>query len=221
MSLIRIPKTFIMIKHFILIVIFACTISCSNDDENINSNSNLYGLGIGNTWTYEFVDMQGVNWQEDTQTITIIGTENIAGEDYFVQEIETTYDDGRPSLKYNDYVRIDQDNYLINSQGVVLAHPTDTTFIGREPQFYGEPGEFEYHRFLFENDITEIVASGTFVNCFSIGLILYSVENQNQVGTGQAEFIYAPNVGLVKEKQALVVDGTFVYEKVLVSYNPN
>lgn len=192
-------------------------VSCSNDDDNNTINSsNFYGLGIGNTWTYQFNDLQGT-WNENMQTVTITGMQSFGGEDYFVKESETTFDDGSPNDIRIEYLREDAQGYLVNSEGFILAHPTDTNFIGISPA-PGLGANSEYHTFLDQTNVTTVVPAGTFSNSFTIGLILYDNQNQTQVGNGMSEFVYDKEIGLIKVNQSFTNAAVFVYEKVLISY---
>lgn len=198
-----------MKKYIYIIALFFMAVSCSNDDDNNTINSsNFYGLGIGNTWTYQFNDLQGT-WNENMQTVTITGVQTISGEDYFVKESETTFDDGSPNEITIEYVREDAQGYLINSFGTILAHPNDFNFRGDSYSYFIENEEFVYRTFLNSSNIIDTVPAGTFIDCFNIALISFNVQNQVRVGSGQAEFIYAPDIGLIKEKQAFFGWRTF------------
>ncbi|AGC77040.1 hypothetical protein LX97_01781 [Nonlabens dokdonensis] len=209
-----------MKKILLCLFVGALTLSCSSDDDNNTIQStNFYGLKVGNSWTYQFNDLQGT-WNENMQMVEITGTQVINGEDYFIQESVTTFDNGQPDDLRIEYLREDSQGFLVDSEGFVRAHPTDMNFTGVLP-ITSIGANVEYRTELNSNNLTTTVPAGTFTNSFLIDFFMFDNQSMQRLGTGASEYTYAPEIGLIEEKISFSQSSTFVYERVLVNYIVN
>ena len=208
-----------MKKIFLCLFIGALTLSCSSDDDNNTIQStNFYGLKVGNSWTYTFIPTQsGTTVGQSSETVTITGTQDINGENYFIQESVTTFNNGQPNGVRIEYLREDSQGFLVDSEGFVRAHPTDMNFTGVLPAT-NIGANLEYRTELNSNNLTTTVPAGTFTNSFLIDFFMFDNQSMQRLGTGASEYTYAPEIGLIEEKISFSQSPTFVYEKVLVSY---
>nr|WP_321230990.1 hypothetical protein [uncultured Psychroserpens sp.] len=211
-----------MKRILITVCLFACLISCSNDDSVTpgNQNENFYALTVGNSWVYKSLryDFNGEAYSdiEIIDSVSIIGTENIFGNTYFKFRTKTSGSPDEEALWSNvngimfEYFR-EVDGNLVNENNQIVFTTTEYT-----EQIIDAQGWGTYFEILAEDIVTVEVPAGIF-ECFnkqryaetSEGVPLPSLDNT----------YYAEGIGLIYDTKSFATRATPEVIRRLDSYN--
>ena len=196
--------------------------SCSSDDDSQPENqseTNFYGLVVGNSWVYKYYSRNPNTDVYDidvgvTDSISVIGTEEFLGNTYFKVRRLTTGNDLESSL-YNsngesfELLRESEGN-LIDSDGVIRFTNNDYS-----PRLIEEQDWGDIYERLIENEIDLTIEAGTFTSVYSERYVITTEEVQLP---GTSHNYYSEGIGLIMDTTTFVTNPTHVYERRLVSY---
>lgn len=214
-----------MKRVLMMCIAFAIIVSCNSDDAttppNLNSttNSNFYALTVGNSWVYKNF-RYNLNTQEYedvaiTDSLSIVGTENIFGNTYYkFRRMTTGNEEGiafcSPNGETFEYYR-EFEGKLIRSDGIVQFVNNDYEQILRSQDTWGSI----YERLIEgQNDLS--VEAGTF-SC--IHSERYAISTEGAIFPGKNRYYYADGFGLISDTSSFVSSENHYIERRLVSYN--
>lgn len=120
-----------MKQIFLYLCLFTLFFTCSSDDENsINTESNFYGLKIGNSWNYKVYEMssqtQNLEYNGINRDITVIGIEEINGYNFFKLKTITSGSTNNhitfPNGESVDYRRVEDGALLDENDNVIFVN---------------------------------------------------------------------------------------------------
>lgn len=206
-----------MKKVFLFLAVSVITMSCSNDDDDVIPQEPFFNLQEGNLWVYE---QYGVNELENisgfmnrVDSVRVIGKELIGGESYFnvqhkVYKYENLIDEK------TEYLRVDENGHLVNSQGWVKHPGIDTEY---QTTRITSGVEIKY-TLQQKNDVN--VDGVVYDEVFSY--LGYIDDLQPTASRGMAhEVLYIPSLGIVSEKYIFIGSTVGYLEDRLVYYEIN
>lgn len=206
-----INQTSITMKKIVTIMAIVIALSsCSNDDDN--NKKEFFNLKVGNEWVYKRYTINGdqENYSGKTDTVKVVGIENIDGKEYFKL---TSTDD---LLDGEAFLRIDKSGHLINSLGRVLHPRTDSSFTETRPANLNY--EFGTTTYTLK-DKTTITVEGQNYEVFPYSGYFTPYPDKNlPEGVGVVEG-YSHGIGFVIKKYRYISTATGFIEYRLVSYD--
>lgn len=199
--------------------------SCNSDDNNPqpqtqqDDSPGFYALKVGNSWVYKNYRYNTQNQQyEDvgvTDSISIIGTEELFGNKYFkFRRMTTGNEEGitfcNPNGEHFELLR-EFEGQLITSNGNVQ-------FVNNnyEERVVLEQDWGTIYERLVEGENSLTVDAGTFT---CINSERYAKLPDGVQADGLDRFYYAEGIGLIFDTSSFVSNSTHTIERHLVSYN--
>ena len=211
---------YLVLSLFIATFLFSC-----KDDEQVNTTPtpiieeeetlDLFPLELGNYWIYQVVKIDTLGNEEilpANDTVTVIGTRLINGEEYFSLEVGNFF--GFEELATTIHVR-DSSGFLVNSTGAVLLSTTDFD----EVVFSSETGPSRFEYTMESTPETVSVPFGDF-ECLNYSGIVTDVYNEDVPPREQFRF-YSDGVGLVSSNIFFFSSNNFTWERRLIDFNLN
>ena len=197
-----------MKRLFLCLLIFSIVLSCSESDNSENQNNssteNFYALTVGNSWVYKNYkyDINSETY-EDTgvvDEISIIGTQEISGETYFVfRRLTTGNEEGITLCNENgehfEFLRESNGN-LINEEGQIKF--TNNNY---EERLLKEYQWGNLHETLVEGYTDISVEAGEFT---CINSERYLINNEDVRQPGLDRFYYANGYGLIYDTSSYI-----------------
>jgi len=210
------------------IFLFSCLAilftSCKSDDDSqteFTLNDNFYALTVGNSWVYK---TQRYNHADEEyydvgiiDSVSIIGTETILGDTYFIfRTLTIGNDSGSPFSNQNG----EKFEFLREISGELVDVNGETKFVNNdfsERLIYEQPWGNIYER-LIEEEIEISVPAGMFQCQYKKR---YSINSEGEMYDGMDYFYYSPEIGLIFDTRSSVTFGTPQSIRRLDSYNIN
>lgn len=210
-----------MKQIFLYLCLFTLFFTCSSDDENsINTESNFYGLKIGNSWNYKVYEMssqtQNLEYNGINRDITVIGIEEINGYNFFKLKTITSGSTNNhitfPNGESVDYRRVEDGALLDENDNVIFVNNNFSERLVKEND-YGNI----YNQTL-DQLTTVTVDAGTF-SC--VEMLVYVKSPEGDQFPGFNHTYYSEGIGLVSYSISFLATGEIVNKVVLNSYNIN
>ena len=199
-----------------ILLFFSC--SSDNDDNFFVETSNFYALTVGNSWVYKNFKYNNQTQAYDetgvVDSVTIVGTENIAGEIFYKFRRFTTGNASgialcNPDGEYFEYLR-DSLGYLIREDGTIKYANNDFSPRVSTSEIWGT-----VYDQLIAQDHEITVEAGTFMSTYSQR---YAILNDSQQSAGLDHFYYVDGVGLVYNTSSFVTQDIPEISRRLESY---
>jgi len=211
-----------ILKHFTVLFLALSLLSCNNDDdengpddENSSSNAiSYYPITIGNSWTYENIDAQGIISSSFTQEVSSETIDSI-GNTY---RVINTIDNGIPRFLFS--ARVDNSgrtifltasfNFNSDPSQPLIVTPFElpnylaSDNVGRSFEFSSRISETMNSRnitILEENDISLEINDLQFDNVIRVRSNVFSnlISNPSEETLSSfSDAFYAPNIGLIR-----------------------
>lgn len=212
-----------MRRILITVCILSLFFSCSDDDSDNQEpqNDNFYALTVGNSWEYRwytFHPENGLNPTNVTNSISIIGTEEINGNLFYKFKKVVSGNDGTnitsvPDGEYFEFYR-DSLGFLVNNYGTISFVNSTTD----EFQLYETEVGFPHTGYakLSENTVDFTTEAGTF-ECLEMSL---RFESEDYEIPAINRRYYANGIGLIKDEEVFLADpNSSGFQRRLESYN--
>ncbi|MFD2915402.1 hypothetical protein [Psychroserpens luteus] len=208
-----------MKRILITVCLFTLFFSCSSDDDNnVEPQSNFYGLAVGNSWNYKIYER---NFQTETleyngiqQDISVIDTEEIDGNSYFKLKIVTSGSSDNDTYFPND----ETINYRRIEDGKLLNEYNQTIFVNNDytERLISEDDWGNFYNRTLEELATVTVDAGEFT---CADMLVYAKNSEGAQMAGLDHTYYSNEIGLVSSSISFVVSGQIFYKTILNSYN--
>ena len=197
-------------RHILItICILSLFFSCSNDNNQNEElqNDNFYALTVGNSWEYRwyfYTPEEGLSPRSVTESISIIGTEEINSNLYykFKKVVSGNNESNSPYPSNGEYIEHYRDSlgYLVHSSGAILFvnNTTDEFFLYETNTGFPLTGYAKLSEGYF--DFT--TEAGTF-ECLEMRI---RFENPDYEIPGVNKNYYADGIGLVKDEEVFLAD---------------
>lgn len=119
-----------MKKLFALLAVAATFASCSDDDSPAQQEEPFFNLAEGNLWVYKRYYSDGsdpAEFVDRIDSVRVVGQQMINGESYFNLH-HKIYQDISLNEERDEFLRVDQNGHLVNSQGIVVHPGTDANY---------------------------------------------------------------------------------------------
>ena len=206
-----INQTSITMKKIVTLMTLVIALSsCSNDDDK--NKEEFFNLKVGNEWVYKSYTINGnqEKYSGRTDTVKVVGIENIDGKEYF----KLTGSDGL--LDGEALLRIDESGHLINSLGRVLHPGTDSSFTETRPA--NSNYDFGTTTFTLKDKTTMAVEGENYEVSPYSGYFTPYPDKDLPEGEGVVKG-YSPGIGFVIKKYRYISTATGFIEYRLVSYD--
>ncbi len=211
---------YLVLSLFVATLLFSC-----KDDEQVNTTPtpiieeeetlDLFPLALDNNWIYQVVKIDTLGNEEilpANDTVTVIGTSLINGEEYFSLEVGNFF--GFEEFATTIHVR-DSSGFLVNDTGVILLSTTDFD----EVVFSSETGPARFEYTMESTPETVSVPVGDF-ECLNYSGIVTDILDESTPPREQFRF-YSDGVGLVSSNIFFFSSNNFTWERRLIDFNLN
>ena len=207
------------------LLLFTCllviTFSCSTSDDVVENNQelNFYALTVGNSYNYKFYRYNTETEEYDetniVQSVTIVDTEDIFGQQYFKFKTSTTGVDGFNLFHLQNGEKID---YFREVDGTLINDNNDVLFVNNEFSEHlvnSDNTSLNLYRKTIEEPVMITLNVGVF-NC--IEMQNYLITDDGTTLDGISKIHYSKGVGLVQQTSVYSSSATPVMIKKLSSY---
>ncbi|AUC82357.1 hypothetical protein [Lacinutrix sp. Bg11-31] len=209
-----------MKRSLFYLCILALFFSCSSDEEEntVESQSNFYGLEVGNSWNYKIYQRnsqtQTLEYYGVDQDISVVGTENLFGNIYYKIKVVTSGVENNsfdtPNGEVFQYRRIEGDTLLNENNFALFVNDNFTERLISEEDW----GDI-YHQTLEELATIEVDA-GEFI-CAE--MLEFGKNPEGEQLPGVNHIYYADGIGLISYSVSYSNASITIYKTVLNSYN--
>ena len=206
-----------MKKLIFIISIITILTSCNSDDDT-SPQTNFYALTVGNSWVYKHYtynnDTSTYNETGVTDSISIVGTEEIYGDTFYKFKISFTNSDNNYSDFEEYYFLRDYEGNLIDEKNqFFFSYTNHDEILVKE---WGSSKEF----FKLQDDEQEITTDAGIFNC------TYAKKQRTNIGDNEPYLITniyrKDGVGFIKSNTKYTYNGEeYLSQTVLVSYSVN
>ena len=208
-----------MMKRILFSLCFcALFFSCnSDDDSNAESQSNFYGLQIGNSWNYKIYHGNSMNQDLDyygvNQDVSVVAIEDIFDDTYYKLSIVTSGVENNnfhiPNGETIEFRRI-EGGTLLNEMNQIVFINNDFT-----ERLISEDSWGHIFNQTLEELATITVDAGEFT-CTE--MLIYAKLPDGEQLNGLDHYYYADGIGLVSSSVSFVSSGQVLYKTILNSY---
>ena len=208
-------------KKVLALLAFATVfVSCSDDDATSPPEIPFFNLAEGSEWVYKryHQDLQSgeYNFNGRVDSVKVTGQQQIGGQNYIVLN-HRVYTNGIFNEENNEYLRVNEDGHLVNSDGLVKHPGTDAEYEYTRPEVISAQavGNVTYQLLPLQ----EIAVEGADYSVYPYSGYYTPSGNAGPAGVGHV-LNYQPGIGLILEK-CRYVSAELYYEDRLVYYELN